>query len=635
MRHLLVDEFQDTSHTQIELLERLSSGWESGDGRTLFLVGDPMQSIYRFRKAEVGLFLQVKNQKRLGAVSLEPLALTNNFRSQEALVDWVNQAGAHVCPRYDNSSLGAVSYSPSDAFQPTVSQPAFSFHPICVASSDERSDEQQQQVLEQASQQKVVELCAQALSTYDQSQHPVAILVRARSHLKNVVRELALQNIDCRAVELEPLEARPAVRDLLQIVRALSHMGDRLAWLSVLRSPLIGLRLNTLHQLCSEKALETIPHLLQQRLLQPNGFVDFAPDEAHRLEQASRLLLDTHNRSGMLPFAAWVERVWYGLGGARVYAHPSDQADAERVLRLLEETAAYGNVVVAEFEQKVEGLYAAPRSAGRAVEVMTIHKAKGLEFESVILYGLERRPMNDQAPLIRLEHSHGQLLLGPVKPRASDEHDPVSRFLAARDKQRADYEMNRLLYVAVTRARTQLHIVSELQLSSETELKAPGAGSLLGRLWPCITVSAVQPQVGSPIKQDDGTTRLLKRVATMQVKQTAWHWPNLNQNAWQWPESNTDESAMGVVAHAWLERLGKEGLSDWDAARLESSQSAMRKQLLRAGVAVVQVERAVGDLLHALVQPFTVSGGAGCWKWPALTENGPYWMSQVGFRLLI
>ncbi len=66
MRHLLVDEFQDTSHTQIELLERLSSGWEQGDGRTLFLVGDPMQSIYRFRKAEVGLFIQVKNQRRLG-----------------------------------------------------------------------------------------------------------------------------------------------------------------------------------------------------------------------------------------------------------------------------------------------------------------------------------------------------------------------------------------------------------------------------------------------------------------------------------------------------------------------------------------------------------------------------------------
>src|SRR5690606_2558755 len=59
VRHILVVEFQDTSQSQIDLLERLTSGWQADDGRTLFLVGDPMQSIYRFRKADVGCFLKV------------------------------------------------------------------------------------------------------------------------------------------------------------------------------------------------------------------------------------------------------------------------------------------------------------------------------------------------------------------------------------------------------------------------------------------------------------------------------------------------------------------------------------------------------------------------------------------------
>src|ERR1035438_729797 len=80
IRHLLVDEFQDTSVSQYALLERLTAGWERGDGRTLFAVGDPMQSIYRFREAMVGLFLKAC-EEGIGDVTLEPLRLSANFRS--------------------------------------------------------------------------------------------------------------------------------------------------------------------------------------------------------------------------------------------------------------------------------------------------------------------------------------------------------------------------------------------------------------------------------------------------------------------------------------------------------------------------------------------------------------------------
>src|SRR5205085_5799608 len=95
--HILVDEFQDTSVSQWELLARLTSGWMRVDGRTLFLVGDPMQSIYRFREAEVGLFLHARREG-LGGIRLEPLTLSSNFRSQAGIVDWVNAAFARVLP---------------------------------------------------------------------------------------------------------------------------------------------------------------------------------------------------------------------------------------------------------------------------------------------------------------------------------------------------------------------------------------------------------------------------------------------------------------------------------------------------------------------------------------------------------
>ena len=87
IEHLLVDEFQDTSRAQYELIEALTGQWSEGDEHTLFLVGDPMQSIYAFRGAEVSLFLRSWNDERLGSVRLHPLALRTNFRSTPEILD--------------------------------------------------------------------------------------------------------------------------------------------------------------------------------------------------------------------------------------------------------------------------------------------------------------------------------------------------------------------------------------------------------------------------------------------------------------------------------------------------------------------------------------------------------------------
>jgi len=115
IQHLLVDEFQDTSSEQFKLLKQLIAGWQTDDGRTLFLVGDPMQSIYRFREAEVGNFLEAwKGQ--LGEVTLKPLNLEVNFRSTAGVVNWVNEAFSQVLPTQDDKETGAVSYSDSIAF---------------------------------------------------------------------------------------------------------------------------------------------------------------------------------------------------------------------------------------------------------------------------------------------------------------------------------------------------------------------------------------------------------------------------------------------------------------------------------------------------------------------------------------
>ncbi|HUJ74256.1 MAG TPA: UvrD-helicase domain-containing protein, partial [bacterium] len=210
IQHLLVDEFQDTSLSQYRLLEQLTAGWERGDGRTLFLVGDPMQSIYRFREAEVGLFLRAR-QEGIGSVGLEPLRLAVNFRSQAGIVEWVNRAFSAGFPTREDIPTGAVTYSPSVAFHEGAGV-AVTVDPLAG-----RED-------------RVEAARVAALVTEARAANPhgtVAILARARTHLPEILRALGRAGLRYRAIEIDELSARPLIQDLLALTRALLQAADR------------------------------------------------------------------------------------------------------------------------------------------------------------------------------------------------------------------------------------------------------------------------------------------------------------------------------------------------------------------------------------------------------------------------
>src|SRR5262249_47616847 len=231
--HVLVDEFQDTSLSQFELLIRLTSGWQEGDGRTLFLVGDPMQSIYRFREAEVSLFLQAKHSG-LGSVKLEPIELSTNRRSQEGLVEWFNAAFPRVLPAAEDQASGAVPYLPASSFEPALAEGAVTWH--CGYDR-----------LEEA--RKVVSIVREATGTK-------AILIRNRAHLDEIVPALKAAGVRFRAVDIEQLGEKQVVQDLSALTRALLHLADRVAWLAVLRAPWCGLTLADLLALSSGRGEE-------------------------------------------------------------------------------------------------------------------------------------------------------------------------------------------------------------------------------------------------------------------------------------------------------------------------------------------------------------------------------------------
>ncbi|MBL8513672.1 MAG: UvrD-helicase domain-containing protein, partial [Betaproteobacteria bacterium] len=240
IRHMLVDEFQDTSFAQFELLEKLVRGWSQdhngGDGRTFFAVGDPMQSIYRFRNAEVGLYLRAL-KFGVGSVELEPLELSVNFRSALPVVDWINTAFAALMPSATNDDLNCVPFAASAAHAGAATQGAVRVHAMLrrAPDSEEEPDADAPDDSSLAEASTVVRLVRAALD--EPAPAKTAILVRSRTHLRGIVPALKAAGIDFKAVELDALAERGVVRDLVALTRALLHPADRVAWLSLLRAP--------------------------------------------------------------------------------------------------------------------------------------------------------------------------------------------------------------------------------------------------------------------------------------------------------------------------------------------------------------------------------------------------------------
>ncbi len=475
LRHVLVDEFQDTSEAQVKLLEALTAGWQRDDGRTLFLVGDPMQSIYRFRNAEVGLFLDIR-ARGLGDLPLEPLTLAVNFRSTVPVVQWVNASFAQVLPAVDDVLRGAVSYAPSVARPDAGSDGGVLVHALLRRSR-----------LYEATQ--IAAIVAERLAADAQAR--IGILVQGRSHLLHVVAELARQGIAFRATDIDPLDERPVVLDLLALTRALAHLADRPAWLAVLRAPWCGLTLESLHALVGDDREATLAELLRD----PARQARLDAESQARLARTWRILETALAELRRLGLRDTVERAWNALGGPATVASERGLDEAEAYFDTLADLEARqpGPVDLERLGRALEMLYAPSRASPDVrVELLTVHKAKGLQYDTVIVPALERLPGRDRPRLLhwlKLPHAgHDELVVAPVARTGADAN-PLYAWLEGLEREKLLQERRRLLYVAATRAERWLHLfgsASVLDHDEGPELRRPPSQSALGLLWPAV-----------------------------------------------------------------------------------------------------------------------------------------------------
>jgi ATP-dependent helicase/nuclease subunit A len=609
LQHLLLDEFQDTSEAQYALLRALTRGWAPGDGRTLFLVGDPMQSIYRFRQAEVRLFLDVRDHG-LPGITLEFLRLRTNFRSVPALVAWTNGVFPDVFPKADDLINSATSFAASEAAREgAVTDPAaVTLH----ATTWNRPGDEANDVL------RVVRECLTLPGT-------IGILVRSRGHAAHIVAALRRAGIDLAASDLVELGRTALGNDLLAITRALVHPGDRLAWLTVLRAPWCGLSLADLTCLGAAPREQTLYDVAASAGDPATArALGLTPDGQSRVARLSSAFAAGLARLGQLPLRDVVEGVWTELGGPAVAGHEVVLADL-----ILDEIGRHDvgadcPDVLALARALDKGRASLPGAEAR-VQVMTIHKAKGLEFDTVILPGLGRGVRGDQRPVLlwqELARDGGlDLLLAPVNARGADD-DPLYELLWDLRLQQELAESDRLLYVAVTRARERLHLFGQTDpgtARAAPPAPRPGRGSLLDRIWHVLEANwpAVSADPGRPAPD-----------AALAVDPAAgWRQPVLRRlpSNWRRPPPPTGAEIpretvaatrplvvydwatawarqAGSVAHRCLQQIAVDGVLEYTPERITALRPRYRQLLLARGVEAASVDRALERVVAVLAE---------------------------------
>lgn len=591
INHILIDEFQDTSNVQYHLLQTLTAGWQCSDGRTLFLVGDPQQSIYGFRAAEVGLFLKAQRDG-IGDVKLTPLFLKMNFRSAPTLIHWYNKIFQTLFPKHNDEVSGAVQFSHAHAM--TQNENPLSHVSVHVYEKD--SVEHKQLYLED-----IVQFIQKNNETHPDER--IAILVRNRKHALPVLEALHAANIACNATGIKRLVESAAILDLLALMRAFLSLNDRIAWLSVLRAPWCGLTLSDLLILCENKQ-KCILELLQSDEI----VTQLSSDAQQRLHFFLPIVLNFIKKAGYQPLHEWFESLWLALLGPATLNNQDQFFEVHTFFKLLtqfcqQEPALFHYQKFFEFLQNED--INECHSHDHSVEIMTIHKAKGLEFDHVILLGLERLQKSNTNSLLLwhefvtpMQQESCLFLLAPLY--LSDNHDKhLYQFIRQQKKYKQEHEELRLFYVAVTRAKCQLHIFMQLNLNEEKSIH--GSHSLLTKkLWPLIQENIYFPVTTEKLLNPKNTLIASHHLMRFSAYPQQQEHPDLNNTAFNIEARPLAdhfsiqrhinlETITGTIIHEILCSISKIGLASYLKSPSNPNDQRWKIRLCELGATPQQV----------------------------------------------
>ena len=452
-RYVFVDEFQDTSYLQMELVRFLMPQAE------IFLVGDYKQSIYAFRGAEPRLFLETEREFEDSESALK-IDLADNFRSDSGVLDFANDFFEKL---WDEDGLP---FSKLRAAKNKESSAGDGRKPeLLIIPSDVEGGAAEDRLREGAQ----IAARMTALNQSGVSYAKMAVLFSAMTHSALYEYALRCAGIPYVSVSGMSFYEQPEIRDLISFLECLQNPLSDVALASLLRSPFVRVTDETLFWL-SEKAKsadEKMP--LYDGLLKFREIQGLADSDKQKLDvflrqfEAWRVRKDAGRLSDLIEDA--VQKTGYALwalaqaSGVRRYGH------VRKFIQLARRQESRGRISIhrflalvrrLQFQEVRESDHQAAGEEVQAVRLMTIHAAKGLEFPYVFLADLGRKKNNqERSPVLALPHAGWSIKVkNPAtgKNEAVWSHDQIGAHL----EKQSHAERKRLFYVAVTRAEEHL-----------------------------------------------------------------------------------------------------------------------------------------------------------------------------------
>ncbi len=461
--HILVDEFQDTNESQLIFIELLTQNFAGNPEKSFFAVGDPMQSIYRFRKAEVEIFSRVQ-KNGISDLKLTSLFLKVNFRSNKNIIDWLNNSFSKAFPLIDDSDEGSVPYS------------------SCESSNNNLEGGMELIALTCDTKSKTAQYEAEALYVLNlikdtRKSNPdasIAVLTRSKAHLNELITLINKKDtsIPIDAIEMSKILSNQTFQDILCLTKALFDFSDRTNWIAALKSPWCGLSINDLVLLFEKDHKSLVWELINN--IDNTSRLD--KNSARRLRSFVEVIRENIQYRGRISHRYFVEGIWRQLNGEESMVDSNDIQNIDLFLELLEEASEILSIDFIKLERLIENKFISKTSIQKnSIKFLTIQKSKGLEFDHVIIPNLNKRTRNEESDLVLYDKSTLS-----IKNPGNDKN--LHSYHAYKERKRLDNEKIRLLYVAMTRAKNKCYLIGTVK--KEGDLVIPNSGTFMNILWP-------------------------------------------------------------------------------------------------------------------------------------------------------